>query len=197
LQALAEQDVSACRRSGEAVLEAAQALGAARDLARYGEWYRLLQVTLTRAATAEHQAAAAAEFHALDKESRDATATVLRGITMTAPALATLQWRLTPKQFDALLHAEDRDRTIAEVLISYATNPPQSALTLPSRSSPCCYRGRFATMPHSSHPPSEVGPAETHHAVVQTHIFRIAAGLLLACSERWWVDAKLLFRPHV
>jgi hypothetical protein len=208
LQALAERYLSARRRSGEALLEAAQALAAARDLARYGEWYRFLQVTQTSAATAErllnihrlatqnlqfagfvrdnwigvsvagllarpstpptviervtagqivptidavqsaidaveeqaaappfdpveHQAAAAAEFHALDDEIRDATAMVLRGITTTAPALATLHRRLTPEQFDALLRAEDMDRALAAVLISYATNPPQSLNDIP------------------------------------------------------------------
>ena len=53
LQALADQYLSARRRSGEALLEAAQALAQARALARHGEWYRFLEATQTSAATAE------------------------------------------------------------------------------------------------------------------------------------------------
>jgi hypothetical protein len=53
LQVLAEQYLAARRRSGEALLEAAQALAEARTLARHGEWYRFLQFTRTSASTAE------------------------------------------------------------------------------------------------------------------------------------------------
>ena len=53
LQALAARYLTARRRSGEALLEAAQALAEARALARHGEWYRFLQATQTSSATAE------------------------------------------------------------------------------------------------------------------------------------------------
>jgi hypothetical protein len=53
LQALAERYLTARRRSGEALLEAVQALAEARALARYGEWYRFLEITRTSASTAE------------------------------------------------------------------------------------------------------------------------------------------------
>jgi hypothetical protein len=53
LQALAEQYLAARQRSGEALLEAAQALAEARALAKHGEWYRFLQLTRTSASTAE------------------------------------------------------------------------------------------------------------------------------------------------
>ena len=208
LQELAERYLTARRRSGEALLEAAQALAEARGLARHGEWYRFLQATQTSAATAERllnihqlalenlqfagfvrdnwvgvsvagllarpstppvviervttrqiaptmeavqsaidaveaqvsapqpdpaerQAAAATEFQAIDTEIREAQTMMLRGIKTTAPALALLQQRLTPEQFDALLHEEGLDRTLADIMIGCAAKPPESLDDLP------------------------------------------------------------------
>jgi hypothetical protein len=208
LQALAARYLTARRRSGEALLEAAQALAEARALARHGEWYRFLEATQTSAATAERllnihrlahenlqfagfvrdnwvgvsvagllarpstppvviervttrqiaptleavqsaidavdaqasapqpdpaerQATRASEFTRLEGEIRDAHATILRGLATTAPALGTLQQRLTPEQFDRVLHEEQLDRATADALIGYAAHPPQSLDDLP------------------------------------------------------------------
>jgi hypothetical protein len=53
LQAIARRYMAARRRSGEALLEAAQALHEAREEAQHGEWYTFLQATQTAPATAE------------------------------------------------------------------------------------------------------------------------------------------------
>jgi hypothetical protein len=208
LQALAERYLTARRRSGEALLEAAQALAEARALAHHGEWYRFLQATQTSAATAERllnihrlahenlqfagfvrdnwvgvsvagllarpstppvviervttrqiapmieavqsaidaveaqvsapqpdpaerQAAVATKFQAIDAEIREAQAMMLRGIKTTAPALALLQQRLTPEQFDVVLREEGLDRTLADLLIDCAVKLPESLDDLP------------------------------------------------------------------
>jgi hypothetical protein len=208
LQALAVRYLTARRRSGEALLEAAQALAEARALARHGEWYRFLEATQTSAATAERllnihrlaqenlqfagfvrdnwvgvsvagllarpstpavviervttrqiaptmeavqsaidaveaqvsapqpdlpeqQAAGARDFQAIDAEIREAEGMMLRGIKTTAPALAMLQQRLTPEQFDAVLREEKLDRTLADMLIGCAATPPASLADLP------------------------------------------------------------------
>jgi hypothetical protein len=231
LQALAERYLSARRRSGEALLEAAQALAAARDLARYGEWYRFLELTQTSASTAERllnihrlahenlqfagfvrdswvgvsvagllarpstppvviehvtsgqiaptleavqsaidaveeqvsapqpdpaeqQAAKLQEFDLLDGEICEAQATILRGLTTTAQALALLQQRLTSEQFNLVLHAEQLDRATAELLIGYAAQPPQSLDDLPEAvlTLVLAWAGRKNAMPAPSIP---------------------------------------------
>jgi hypothetical protein len=208
LQELAERYLTARRRSGEALLEAALALAEVRALARHGEWHRFLQATQTSAATAERllnihrlahenlqfagfvrdnwvgvsvagllerpstppvviervttkqiaptmeavqsaidaveaqvsapqpdpaerQAAVALEFQAVSDEIHEAQAMMLRGLKTTAPALALLQQRLTPEQFDAILQGEGLDRALADLLIGCAANPPESLDDLP------------------------------------------------------------------
>jgi hypothetical protein len=208
LQALAERYLTARRRSGEALLEAALALAEARALARHGEWYRFLAVTRTSAATAERllnihrlarenlqfagfvrdnwvgvsvagllarpstppiiiervaagqlaptmeavqsaidaveaqvsapqpdpaeQATAEdAEFNAINTEIREAQAMILRGLATTAPALALLQQRLAPEEFDMVLREEELDHATAEMLIGCAANPPESLDAIP------------------------------------------------------------------
>jgi hypothetical protein len=89
------------------------------------------QVSAPHSDPAEQQAAADAEFHTLDEEIRDAQAKILRGLATTAQALATLQQRLTPEQFETVLHEEQLDRAIADVLIGCAAHPPQSLDDIP------------------------------------------------------------------
>jgi hypothetical protein len=209
LQALAERYLAARRRSGEALLEAAQALAEARAQARHGEWYGFLKATHTSAATAERllnihrlagenlqfagfvrdnwigvsvagllarpstppiviervttrqiaatieavqsaiddvdaqaaappydpserQAAVMAEYEATNNEIREAMSKMLRAIATTAPALALLQQRLSPDQYAAALDEAELDHAVAEMLLKYATNPPQSLDDLPA-----------------------------------------------------------------
>jgi hypothetical protein len=89
------------------------------------------QVSAPQPDPAEQQAAKLQEFDLLDGEIRDAQTAILRGLTTTAQALATLQQRLTPEQFELVLRAEQLDRATADLLIGYAAQPPQSLDDLP------------------------------------------------------------------
>jgi hypothetical protein len=89
------------------------------------------QVSAPQPDPAEQTTTEDSEFDAIDTEIRKAQAMILHGLATAAPALAQLQQRLTPEEFDAILREEELDPATAELLIGCAANPPKSLDDIP------------------------------------------------------------------